>query len=306
MRNGVGEKADAGFVPGARAGDGSKFRSPNGGQCVIRQFNDVEASGFGPAKLVGEEVELLGCCFAEFGERGLMGRGEVNLDIGSAAADRTRLDEAAGDQGAGESRLSPTEVILIARFSVRRSRLHGALAAAGQDTKSLWNLDVQFGGEAVGEVAGHGKPARWIKEVGDGFLDGGELEPFFRTVFIAGNGALVGECPAGGVAFDEGRGGGDADGSVGGAVAGEQLACFVGDFGELERWVKTEVDDIGILRRGESDDCGGLDVVSGWVELGVNHVALNGEAARRTRGLSNERHGQGCEQQSAQCDNWSQ
>ena len=47
-----------------------------------------------------------------------------------------------------------------------------------------------------------------------------------------------------GLALGEGRGWGDADGAVGGALAGEELAGLVGDFGDLERGMKAEVDHL--------------------------------------------------------------
>ncbi len=115
---------------------------------------------------------------------------------------------------------------------------------------------MDFGGEAVGHVAGGGEPARGIEQIGDGLLDGGELEAFDGAVFIAGDGAVVVEGPVVGLAGDEGRGGRDADGAVGGALAGEQLAGVVGDFGDFERGMEAEADHLGVFGRGEGD--GGL------------------------------------------------
>ena len=66
---------------------------------------------------------------------------------------------------------------------------------------SLRHADVDFGGEAVGQVAGGGKPARGIEQVGDGLLDGCELQAFDRAVFVTGDGAFVFECPTRGLAW---------------------------------------------------------------------------------------------------------
>ena len=85
----------------------------------------------------------------------------------------------------------------------------------------MWNL----GGEAVGHEAGGGEPARGVKQVGDGLLNRGELEAFDGAVLGAGDDAFVVEGPVHGLVGD-GRGcGRDADGAVGGALAGEDLAA---------------------------------------------------------------------------------
>ena len=132
---------------------------------------------------------------------------------------------------------------------------------------------MHLGGEAVGHVAGGGKPAGGIEQIGDGLLDGGELEAFDGAVFVAGDDAFVFKGPVGGLAGDEGRGRCDADGAVGEALAGEQLAGFVGDLGDLERGMKAEADLVGVLGRGEGDLGLGGEVVGGGVELGVDDVA---------------------------------
>jgi hypothetical protein len=130
-----------------------------------------------------------------------------------------------------------------------------------------------FGGEAVGHVAGGGEPARGIEQVADGFLDGGELEAFDRAVFVAGDDAVVDEGPVGRLAGNEGRAGGNADGAVGGALAFEQFAGIVGDFGDFERGMKAEVDHVEVGGRGKGDLGGGREVVRSGIELGVNDVA---------------------------------
>ena len=113
---------------------------------------------------------------------------------------------AAGDDGSGKAGLGPVEVVLVAGLAVgERDGLGFARAAAGEDAHALRHADVHLGGEAVGEVAGGGKPARGIEQVGDGLLDGGELDAFDGAVFIAGDGAVVDEGPVDGLAGDEGR-----------------------------------------------------------------------------------------------------
>ena len=132
---------------------------------------------------------------------------------------------------------------------------------------------MQFGGEAVGHEAGHGKPAGRIEQIADGLLNGGELEPFDGTVFVAGDDAVVNEGPVSGLAVGEGRVGGDADGAVGGALALEQLAGIVGDLGDLERGMEAEGDDVEVGGGGKADLGRRGKVVRRSVELGVNHVA---------------------------------
>ncbi len=112
---------------------------------------------------------------------------------------------------------------------------------------------MHLGGEAVGHVAGRGKPAGRIKQIADGLLDGREFQSFDRPVLVAGDGAVVNEGPMVGLAGNERRGGSDADGSVGGALTIEQLAAFIGDFGDLERGMKAEIDDVEIGGRGKAD-----------------------------------------------------
>ncbi len=60
MGDGVGEEADAGLVADARAHDGGEFGSPDGGQGVVGEFDDVEVRGFRGAEAVGKEVVLFG------------------------------------------------------------------------------------------------------------------------------------------------------------------------------------------------------------------------------------------------------
>ena len=91
-------------------------------------------------------------------------------------------------------------------------------------------------------IAGGGEPARRIEQIGNGLLNRGELEAFDGAVFIAGDGAFVLEGPVVGLAVGEGRGGSDANGAVGGALAGEKFAGVVGDLGDLEGGMKAKAD----------------------------------------------------------------
>jgi hypothetical protein len=147
------------------------------------------------------------------------------------------------------------------------------VGAAGEDAHALRDADVQFGGEAVGHEAGGGEPAGGIKQVADGFLDGGELEPFDRAVFVASDDAVVDEGPVGRLAVNEGRAGGNADGAVCGALGFEQFAGIVGDFGDFERGMEAEGDHVEVGGRGKGDLGGGREVVRSGIELGVNDVA---------------------------------
>ena len=161
---------------------------------------------------------------------------------------------AAGDDGAGEAGLVPVEVELVAGLAAGEGDGVGrALRAAGKDAHALRHLDVDLRGEAIGHVAGGGEPARGIEQVGDGLLDGGQLEAFDGAVFVAGDDALVVEGPVDGLSGGEGLGRRDADGAVGEPFAGEQLAGIVGDLGDLERGMKAEADFVGVFGRGEGD-----------------------------------------------------
>ena len=85
---------------------------------------------------------------------------------------------------------------------------------------------MHLGGEAVGHVAGGGEPARGVKQIADGLLNGGQLEAFDGSVFVAGDGAVVDEGPVAGLAGDEWSSRGDANGAVGGTLAIEQSCRF--------------------------------------------------------------------------------
>ncbi len=130
--------------------------------------------------------------------------GEIDLDV--ARADRDGANESAGDDGAGEAGLVPVEVVLVAGLAVGEGDGVGCtLRAAGKNLHALRHADVHLGGEAVGHVAGAGKPARGIEQVSDGLLDGGQLQSFNGAVFAAGDGAVVFKCPASWLAGDERR-----------------------------------------------------------------------------------------------------
>ena len=105
---------------------------------------------------------------------------------------------------------------------------------------------MHFGTEAVGHKAGRGEPARGVKQVADGFLNGGELEAFNGTVFVAGDNAVVDEGPVHGLRVNEGRVCGDADGAVSSALGLKHLAGVVGDLGDLERGMKAECNHVKV------------------------------------------------------------
>ena len=135
----------------------------------------------------------------------------------------------------GKPGLVPVEVELVAGLAVGEGdRDARSLCAAGKDPHALRDADVHLGGEAIGHEAGGGEPARGIEQVGDGLLDGGQLEAFDGAVFAAGDDAVVLEGPVSGLAGSEGGGRGDANGAVGGALASEHLAGVVGDLGDLQ------------------------------------------------------------------------
>ena len=201
--DGVGEEADAGLVSDARAHDGGEFGRPDGGEGVVGQFDDVEVAGIREAEAVGEEVVFAGGGLGQRVGRGLMGDGEVDLDVAGAGGDGRQI--AAGNDGSGKAGLGPIEVVLVAGLAAGEGDgLGGAGGAAGEDAHPLRDADMDFGGEAVGHEAGGGKPAGGVEQVADGFLDGGELEAFDGAVFVAGDGAVVDEGPVGGLAVDEG------------------------------------------------------------------------------------------------------
>ena len=208
-----------------------------------------------------------------------MGDGQINLDV--ARSGGHRADVAPGDDRSGKSGFGPVEVELIARLAVgQRDGLGFPVAAAGKDAHALGNADVHLGGEPVGEVARHRKPAGRVEQVGDRLLDRGQLQALNGAVFIAGNHTLVHEGPVVDRSFHKGRQRRNADGAVGGALAGEQLAGFVGDFGDLERGMEAEADQLKGLRCSEGDGGRSGNVVGGRVQFGVDHVA--GDVKRGT------------------------
>ena len=194
VSDGVGEKADAGLVAGAGAHDGGEFGSPGCGEGIVGELNDVEVAGLKSAKAVGEEVELLGGGLRELVGRALVGDGEIDLYV--ACTSRDGADKAAGDDGSGKAGLVPVEVELVARFAVGEGdRVRRSLCAAGENLHALRDANMKLSGEAIGHEARGREPARGIEEVGDGLLDGGELEAFDGAVFGTGDRAVVLEGP---------------------------------------------------------------------------------------------------------------
>ncbi len=285
--DGVGEEADAGLVTHAGAQDGGELGGPDGGQGVVGDFNDVEVWCLGFAKVFAEKVELFGSGLGELVAEGLVGDGEVDLHVTGAGS--IGAEVAAGDDGAGKAGLIPLEIELVAGLAAgERDGVGGALLAAGEDLHALGNTDVDLGGEAVGQVAGHGEPAGGIEEVGDGLLNGSELEAFDGAVFLACDDAVVLEGPVLGLSLDDGRDGCDADGAVGEALAGEELAGIVGNLGDFEGGMEAEADVGGVVGGGEGDNGGGGKGVGGGVDFSVDVVGGDVEA-RALRPLGGER-----------------
>ena len=82
--DGIGEQADAGFVADAGAHDGGNLRRVDGGQGVIGQLDDVDAWRGRQAERVGEVVVFAGGGLRELVGRGLVGDGDVDLDVAGA------------------------------------------------------------------------------------------------------------------------------------------------------------------------------------------------------------------------------
>jgi len=158
--DGVGEEAVAGTV-GANA---DEFGGPGGGDGVGGELDDVEVAGLGVAEGIGHELELasdgggevVGFFFVLFGDEG--------ADVGDAG-DGERCEELAGDDGAGEAGFGPVEGVL---FAVVGKGFGFAFFAGADDAFAFGDGDVELGGEAVGEEAGHWEPAAGVEEDADG------------------------------------------------------------------------------------------------------------------------------------------
>ena len=82
-----------------------------------------------------------------------------------------------------------------------------------------------------------------IEQVGDRLLDGGQLQAFDGTVFVAGDDAFVFKGPVRRLGpATNGRGRGDADGAVGEPLAGEHLAAASVILVTLRAGMKAEAD----------------------------------------------------------------
>src|SRR5271157_5642160 len=122
-------------------------------------------AGLRRSKAVSKKVVLLGRRLRECTPRGLAGHRKVDLDVSRTCGDRPHI--AASNYRARESRFVPVEVVLVTGLAAgQRNGLRGSLAAAGKDAHPLRHADVHLRGKAVSEVAGHGKPARGIEQVG--------------------------------------------------------------------------------------------------------------------------------------------
>jgi hypothetical protein len=69
--------------------------------------------------------------------------------------------------------------------------------------------------------------------------------------------------------------GSDADGAVGGSLAGEHFAGLVANLGDFKGGVKAEGDQLHGIRRGKVDLGFGGEVVGGGFNFGVDHIAGN-------------------------------
>ena len=97
----------------------------------------------------------------------------------------------------------------LVQLKVNSVRLPGRLFAAAARCRCrltrvvAGDADVHLGGEAVGEEAGHGKPAAGVEQDADGVGDGGELDAFDGAGVGAFESAGVLEVEGGGGAFGE-------------------------------------------------------------------------------------------------------
>ena len=133
---------------------------------------------------------------------------------------------------------------------------------------------MHLGGEAVGEEAGHGKPAAGVEQDADGVGDGGEFDALDGAGVGAFEGAGVFEVVGGGGALGQGIDEGEADGVVGGQALGfERLAFGVGGFGDLEAVVQLEGGGGEVFEGGEGDVGRGGEAIYGGVEVGRDDVA---------------------------------
>jgi hypothetical protein len=202
--DGVGEQAHAGLVGDAGAGMPASSGAQTAGRVSSGSSTTLRCGRFRAAEAVGEEVVLFGGGLGELVARGLMADGEVDLDVAGAGGEGAEI--AAGDDGAGEAGLGPVEVELVAGLAAGEGGGMGrALRAAGEDLHALGTrMCISAVKRSVMKPVS-GEPAAGIEQVGDGFLDGGQLEAFDGAVFIAGDGAVVVEGPMVGLAGGEGR-----------------------------------------------------------------------------------------------------
>jgi len=132
---------------------------------------------------------------------------------------------------------------------------------------------MDVGGEAIGQVPGHGKPAACIEQVADGIANLRQFQTFDGAAGIAFEHAVIGKDIGVLLALYQGRWRRDDDGGVGPALAGERLIGCVGNLFDLERTVQIENRRIGIIERRKGDLCCGGKLVVGRSELGVDGVA---------------------------------
>ncbi len=124
------------------------------------------------------------------------------------------------------------------------------------------------------QIAGDGEPARGVEQVGDGFLNGGELEAFDGAVFGAGDDAVIIEGPVM-MTCPLVKGVAGATRMVPSAERSpvRGFAGLVGDFVDFQRGVKAEGDELHVFRGGEGDLSFGGEVMGCGVDLGVDDIA---------------------------------
>ena len=202
VRDGIGQQPHTALVAYARTRNRNQFRSPDSRQGVVRHLHHIQVARLQLSEVVGEEVELLCRRLCQLVGGGLMAYGQVHLHI--AGAHGCGANESPGNHCAGKSRLLPIEVELVARLAAAQGdRFCGSLGTAGKDLHALGHADVHFRRKPVGHVSGGGEPARGVKQISDGLLNGGQLETLDRAIFSASDGALVLEGPAHGLTLHE-------------------------------------------------------------------------------------------------------
>src|SRR5215470_5728992 len=154
MGDGIRKETEVVFIADTRSRDCSDFRRPGRGYGIVWQLYNIELRGFRNTESTGEEGEFTQRSLSIV-LRGLLAivRG-VDMNIRRR---RNRRAEFTSNDRPGESRFCPVEIMLLASGS--RSR--GGWSAA-YDTVPARQCDMNVGGETVGHVTNHWKPATRI------------------------------------------------------------------------------------------------------------------------------------------------